>query len=256
MKCLHLFNGIGGFALAAHWMGWENVAHCEIDDFCNKVMNYHFPNSVQHGDIRTTDFSIYRGRIDVLTGGFPCQPWSVAGDQLGDQDERHLFPENLRAIREIKPRWAVSENVRGITTKKFGSAYYEIQTSLEAEGYDVLPLLIPASAVGAEHERYRLWIIAHPNGIRCERQQQQFGKKIQSLEKSAQALVAHQIKNRFDNVLPEPWVVSRNDGIPAGLDTEAISESQWKRASISGFGNAIVPQVAYEIFKAIEAYEN
>lgn len=123
LKCGHLFNGIGGFALAAHWMGWENVMHCEIDPFGNKVMNYHFPNSYQHEDIRTTDFTIWRGRIDLLTGGFPCQPYSSAGKRKGTADERHLWPEMLRAIREVSPRWIVAENVRGLTNWNGGLVF-------------------------------------------------------------------------------------------------------------------------------------
>ena len=109
-----LFSGIGGFDLAAQWLGWENIFHCEINPFCQIVLKYHFPNSIQHHDITKTDFTIYRGRIDVLTGGFPCQPFSVAGKQLGTEDDRHLWPEMLRVIREVAPEWIVGENVRGL----------------------------------------------------------------------------------------------------------------------------------------------
>ena len=103
MKHLSLFSGIGGFDLAASWMGWENVAHCEINEFCRKVLKYHFPNSISHEDIKKTDFSPYRGTINIVSGGFPCQPYSLAGKRLGKNDDRHLWPEMLRAIREIKP---------------------------------------------------------------------------------------------------------------------------------------------------------
>nr|MDE5945561.1 DNA cytosine methyltransferase [Rikenella sp.] len=109
-----LFSGIGGFDLAAEWAGWTNLFNCEIDPFCRRVLKYHFPNAEQYTDIRGTNFAVWRGRIDVLTGGFPCQPFSVAGKRLGTDDHRHLWPEMLRAIREIRPRWVVGENVRGI----------------------------------------------------------------------------------------------------------------------------------------------
>lgn len=99
MNHIGLFEGIGGFSLAARWMGWETIAWCEWNPFCQKVLNYHFPKSKQHGDITTTDFTIYRGQCDIVTGGFPCQPYSVAGKRLGKEDERHLWPHMLRAIR-------------------------------------------------------------------------------------------------------------------------------------------------------------
>src|ERR1051325_7872760 len=160
MKCGHLFNGIGGFALAAHWMGWANLMHCEIDPFCNKVMNYHFPNSYQYEDIRTTDFTIWRNRIDLLTGGWPCQPVSTAGKRKGKEDVRYLWPENIRAVREIQPSIVVGENVRGLTNWKGGVLFDEVKADLEAEGYEVLPFLLPAAGVNAPHRRDRIWFIA------------------------------------------------------------------------------------------------
>lgn len=163
MNCGHLFNGIGGFALATQWMGWKNIMHCEIDPFCNRVMNHHFPNSKQHEDIRTTDFTIYRGQLDLITGGFPCQPYSTAGKRKGKDDERHLWPEMLRAIREVSPRWVVGENVRGIVSWNGGLVFDEVQADLEAEGYEVLPFLLPAAGVNASHRRDRIWFIAYCN---------------------------------------------------------------------------------------------
>lgn len=109
-----LFSGIGGFDLAAEWAGWTNVFNCEIDPFCRKVLAYHFPNAFQYEDIKTTDFRPLRGCVDVLTGGFPCQPFSLAGKRKGTDDNRYLWPEMLRAIRELAPRWVVGENVFGI----------------------------------------------------------------------------------------------------------------------------------------------
>ncbi|MCH6574357.1 MAG: DNA cytosine methyltransferase [Bacteroidetes bacterium] len=109
-----LFSGIGGFDLAAQWMGWENKFHCEINPFCRKILKYYWPRARTYEDIKQTNFSIWRGSIDILTGGFPCQPYSQAGKRLGKKDDRHLWPEMLRAIREIKPTWVVGENVYGL----------------------------------------------------------------------------------------------------------------------------------------------
>ena len=111
-----LFSGIGGAEIAAEWMGWQNLFHCEIEEFPRKVLDYWFPNAESYEDIRTTDFKKWRGKIDVLTGGFPCQPFSVAGRREGEKDNRYLWQEMYRAIQEINPTWIVGENVAGITT--------------------------------------------------------------------------------------------------------------------------------------------
>jgi len=155
-----LFSGIGGFDLAAEWMGWENIFHCEWNPFGQKVLKYHFPNSISYEDITKTDFNIHRGRIDILTGGFPCQPYSMAGKRLGKEDERHLWPEMLRAIREIQPRWVVGENVLGLVNWSGGLVFHEVQADLEAEGYEVQPYVLPACAVNAPHRRDRVWFVA------------------------------------------------------------------------------------------------
>lgn len=156
-----LFSGIGGFDLAAEWAGWENAFNCEIDPFCRKVLKYHFPKAEQYGNIKTTDFTVWRGRIDVLSGGFPCQPFSVAGKRRGTEDDRHLWPEMLRAIREIAPRWVVGENVLGIVNWSDGLVFEQVCADLEAEGYEVLSFVLPAAGVDAPHLRYRTWFIAH-----------------------------------------------------------------------------------------------
>jgi len=127
-----LFSGIGGFDLAAEWMGWDNVFHCEWNPFGQKVLKHHFPNSISYNDITKTNFSIHEGSIDILTGGFPCQPYSNAGKQLGKSDERHLFPEMLRAIKEIKPRYIVGENVRGLVS--WGGGGYSTRCAMIWKG--------------------------------------------------------------------------------------------------------------------------
>ena len=182
-----LFSGIGGPEIAAEIMGWKNVFHCEINPFGRKILDYWFPNSKSYEDITKTDFTEWRGKINVLTGGFPCQPFSCAGQRKGAEDDRYLWPEMLRAIREIQPDWVVGENVAGILSmvqpgsetalgreeSLFGEVdrkrilhrqEYVVETvcnDLEREGYFVQPVVIPACAVGAPHRRDRVFFIAH-----------------------------------------------------------------------------------------------
>ena len=183
-----LFSGIGGPEVAAAMLGWENAFHCEVNPFGRAVLEYWFPNSVSYEDITKTDFKPWRGRIDVLTGGFPCQPFSYAGKRGGREDERYLWPQMLRAIDEIRPAWVVGENVAGLATmveggvlSEVGSSYtlfdegdelhgYELEQTftierickdLERLGYSVQPVLIPAAAVGAPHRRDRIFILAY-----------------------------------------------------------------------------------------------
>ena len=174
MNHASLFSGIGGFDLAAEWAGWTNVFNCEIEPFCKTILNYYWPDAIQYDDIRKTDFTLWRGRIDVLTGGFPCQPFSQAGKRKGTEDERHLWPEMLRAIREICPRWIVGENVRGIITWSDGMVFEQVCADLESEGYEVQPYLLPAAGVGAPHERYRTWFVAYRADARIENVQREW----------------------------------------------------------------------------------
>jgi len=155
-----LFSGIGGFDLAAEWMGWENVFHCEWMEFPRKVLDYHFPNADSHIDICKTDFKKYANTIDILTGGFPCQPFSLAGKRKGTDDERYLWGEMLRAIQEIKPRFVIAENVFGITNIDGGLVFQQVCLDLEDQGYEVQPFIIPACAKNAPHRRDRCWFIA------------------------------------------------------------------------------------------------
>jgi DNA-cytosine methyltransferase len=164
-----LFSGIGGFDLAAEWAGWENRFYCELDPFCRKVLSHYWPLAKQYENIKTTDFKRWAGKIDVLSGGFPCQPYSTAGQRKGKNDERHLWPEMLRAVREIKPSWVVGENVRGLLSWNEGVVFDEVQTDLEGEGYQVVPFLLPACGINAPHQRYRVWFVAHAKGNRNNR---------------------------------------------------------------------------------------
>nr|WP_230312136.1 DNA cytosine methyltransferase [Alistipes senegalensis] len=180
-----LFSGIGGFDLAAEWAGWTNAFNCEIDPFCRKVLKYHFPDAEQYEDIRTTDFTIWRDRIDVLTGGFPCQPFSLAGKRKGTEDDRYLWPEMLRVIRTVRPRWVVGENVFGIVNWSEGMVFDKVCSDLEAAGYEVQPYIIPACGVGAPHRRDRCWFVAHARSDGgSEETEQQFGAHAQNNEQS------------------------------------------------------------------------
>ncbi|MCP4605863.1 MAG: DNA (cytosine-5-)-methyltransferase, partial [Proteobacteria bacterium] len=155
-----LFSGIGGFDLAAEWSGFTNLFNCEWEEFPRKVLKHHFPNAEQFGDIKEFNATTYSGRLDILSGGFPCQPFSVAGKRKGSEDERHLWPEMLRVIGECKPRWVVGENVRGLVNWSNGLVFQEVCSDLEALGYSVQSFIIPACATGAPHRRDRVWIVA------------------------------------------------------------------------------------------------
>ncbi len=413
MKLVHgsLFSGFDAPSVAASWMGWKNAFHCEINSFCNEILKYWFPDSEHYEDITKTDFSQWKGRIDVLTGGFPCQPFSLAGQRKGADDNRYLWPEMLRAIREIRPTWVIGENVAGILTMvqpgeetEMGSQTalfgednrkrvllrqeYVIETickDLEREGYSVQPLLIPACAIGAPHRRDRVWFVArlitdtacrgsggtpyescrenerqdgyetqqpfvrgcvrassHSDGERCNNRsdnwkerpicydQKRYSEENQSERKrrtcengsvasdsqcSGSGQIQQKIQskqsdgNSFDrngsewdvtysdtprlsalrlpsNTETEGWkdengqplqsssnargtlltdwwqnfptqspVCRGNDGVPFNVDNLTIPFTKWRQESIKGYGNAIVPQVILEIFKAIEEVE-
>jgi DNA (cytosine-5)-methyltransferase 1 len=294
-----LFSGIGGFDLASDWMGWENVFHCEWNPFGQRVLKYYWPNSISHNDITKTDFSIYRGEIDIITGGFPCQPYSTAGKRLGKEDNRHLWPEMLRAIREIKPRWVVGENVRGLISWNGGMVFEEVQVDLESEGYEVQPFILPAASVNAPHLRQRVWFVAHSMCVRLEQSKEtgdiseSKGKTCTEGSKCSESFEANGINGnasyssiigqecrkerersergsqshdkQFEgcNKLPRadfemfpsvPPICDGDDGLSSRLDS--ITFPKWRKESIMAGGNAIVPQVVYQIFKTIEKYEH
>ena len=325
-----LFSGIGGFDLASEWMEWENIFHCEWNEFGQRILKYYWPKAISYDDITKTDFSIHRGKIDVLTGGFPCQPYSVAGKRKGKEDERHLWPEMLRAIREIRPRWIVGENVSGIITWNGGLVFEEVQTDLEAEGYEVWADVLPAASVNAPHKRDRVWFVAHSSSERCNNgsdywQERQIcndqngdaeedkpkrnGRKcriskvgeignvtntesesgrgkyeqrqrkgefrrcdcendVTNTKRNGRGEILHKLQCEQSNGQsshtfnePDNWekfptqtpICDGDDGLSARLDT--ITFPKWRTESVKGGGNAIVPQVALQIFKAIQEYE-
>lgn len=291
MRHIGLFAGIGGFELAARWMGWNTIAWSEWDPFCQKVLSYHFPEAKGYGDIKEADFTQYRGQCDILTGGFPCQPYSVAGKRLGKEDERHLWPEMLRVIREVQPRWIVGENVRGLLSWNEGVVFEEVCSDLESEGYEVQAFIIPAAGVGAPHRRERVWIVANASDCRCGGRaceqcangwSELFPRECKGSEMGGEAtrcsgewLIANsknsrlstcnegprqeQFRRRDERVsFSEHWenfptispVCGGDDGLPSELD--GITFPKWRKESIKAYGNAIVPQVAYQIFQAIK----
>lgn len=414
------FSGIGAPEVAAEMLGWENVFHCEINPFGRRVLDYYFPKAKSYEDITRTDFSEWRDRITVLTGGFPCQPFSYAGRRRGSEDDRYLWPFMLRCIEQVRPRWFVGENVAGITTMAFPGedvkvgeqtdlfgacdevyekheryVLDEICQSLERAGYSVQPMLIPACAVGAPHRRDRVFIVAHRNDtsilgdtdctIGNEGKEQEMARRSEStdaargssedrrsnetdtrfplhtdneqlceksrmaesrqgsdctrIRESAERAVAsytpsqrrreiyEQVQSKLadgaesfgngrertsadtipqdtlhsgqlhgcdeeqgsernignigtrgserlcsrtqrladaEGLLPENrWrtfpsvspVYRGNDGLPFPVDHLTIPFSEWKRESLKAYGNAIVPQVMYEIFRSIEEIE-
>lgn len=364
-----LFSGIGGFDLAAEWMGWENLFHCEWNLFGQKVLHHYWPEAEQFTDITKSDFTKYANRIDILTGGFPCQPYSLAGKRKGKEDERHLWPHMCRAIKEIQPRWVVGENVFGLVNWDAGLVFHEVQADLETEGYEVFPYVLPAAGINAPHRRDRVWFVAYRSDKRCnngsdnreerhiqatgewklsenksERNGREFGvsqngsigtgvdsnpnsngqhwcnsehevnagerrfdaqrnfeqvgvnaadSSSESSRRKLQQRQGEREFGRYDCEIEQrnasdttcrldtrekyrqektgqhtetnqgSWwadfptqspICGRNDGLPTELD--GITFSKWRNESVKAYGNAIVPQVALQIFKAIEQYES
>ena len=378
-----VFSGIGGPEVAAAMLGWENLFHCEINPFGKAVLDFWFPNAESYEDITKTDFISWRGRVNVLTGGFPCQPFSYAGQRRGADDDRYLWPFMFRCIDQIQPDWVVCENVGGILTMVeqgsvskvaseadlFGEAdtvhRYEYRATftlericqdLRSHGYEVQPILIPACSVGAPHRRDRVFIVARrlasdangsadrgsagadeskgreerlqerdqvrepnqPNQVRPEGEvyvasdtnrgrsrevpssvhswesdgnvsernggqrnaSDSFCEGLEGQDQSGSGEAGERMHLRGDSAgcdrsdgeragggkweynsrggwMPSVSPIHRGgDGIPFPLDNLTISQSKWRNESIKAFGNAIVPQVMYEIFRAIEIVEN
>jgi DNA (cytosine-5)-methyltransferase 1 len=280
-----LFSGIGGFDLAAQWMGWTNVFHTEWNEFGQKVLQHHFPNSISYHDIIKTDYTIHNGDIDIITGGFPCQPFSLAGKRKGTDDERYLWHEMLRAIQQIQPTYVVAENVRGLLTIDGGMVFEQVCADLEAEGYEVQPILLPAAGVNAPHRRDRIFIVGYASNTKDNRtgklrnesskERTRFcnvvsGKRCglsastepaantnsrrQSAEEHRQAqsrwIAEKSISNNWQDFPIESAICGGNDGIPDRLDN--ITFPKWRNESIKAYGNAVVPQLILPIFQTIE----
>lgn len=169
-----LFSGIGGFDLAAQWMGWNNIFQVEKDDWCRKVLAKNFPKTERFADIKDFTGYEYTNRIDVISGGFPCQPFSVAGQRKGKDDDRYLWEEMLRVIATIKPTYVVGENVTGI----IGLALDTVLSDLEAQDYTTETFIIPACGKNAWHRRDRVWIVAYANSIGRQNEQKENGQPL------------------------------------------------------------------------------
>lgn len=349
MKHLDLFSGIGGFALAVDNV-WPGATHTfvELDPFCQAVLEKHWPESDIHADIRQfiTDTygtrggaskcstnsdgqALHQGQeeqsqsrtsrpIDILTGGFPCQPFSQAGRRKGTADDRYLWPEMFRVIQLYQPTWVIAENVRGLVTWNDGMVLEQVCADLESENYEVQPLIIPACAVNAPHRRDRVWIVANlkhngkpraeiigtDSGTQPESQTWQellinehegasgiwekntkwnadggksstsdtSNERLERREQSKRQRHYGQLnRNRKDetqtSVFPDwsrDWrevaLTTCHDGVDDGLPRRmgglTISRARWRKEALKAYGNAIVPQVAMQIMKAIKESEN
>ena len=160
MRVLDLFSGIGGFSLGLERAGMETVAFCESDEFCQKVLNKNWPDVPVHNDIKELDGKKYDGAVELVCGGFPCQPFSVAGKRLGAKDDRSLWPEMFRVICEARAAWVIAENVPGIIKMELD----QVLSDLESGGYSTQAFTVPACAVDAPHKRERVWVVAHSHG--------------------------------------------------------------------------------------------
>ena len=307
MRHLDLFSGIGGFALAAKWMGWETVAFCEREQYARRVLEQHWPGVPIIDDI--TRWPNERIGCDIITGGFPCQPFSCAGKQAGKQDDRYLWPAMLSVIERERPTWVVGENVFGIIKM----ALDQVLSDLEAIGYATRAFVIPACAVDAHHRRDRVWIVArddsnttrirfqglkpsashakgsakriqsesarvcwseHVDDANCVRRDQKHKEmeggqaKLSDITSGQSNLLANANGIKWQ-MLPKESL-SRKQNIQGQLGRSSQNQrNRWpsepnvcrvvnglpnRTHRIKGLGNAIVPQVAYEIFNHLEAF--
>ena len=252
---------------------------CEIEPFCQRVLAKHWPGVPIVGDIRELDGTRYRGTW-LLTGGFPCQPFSCAGKRKGKEDDRFLWPEMCRVIREAQPEWVLAENVPGLLSQDGGMVFERVLADLEDAGYETLPLVIPACGVGAPHRRDRVWIVAHKSGHGWRSwgysqgsllEGQQSAHQIKSGDRGAseirgiashvtpdnQRQAAYGSTSERNSAWSEPWLEAAtrlclvDDGLPGGL----VRPKGWRVNALKGAGNAIVPQIAYEIIRAMKEQE-
>lgn len=286
---LDLFSGIGGFSLAAEWAGIETAAFCEQDLFCQQVLKKHWPSVPIVDDIfklRGDEF----GPVDIVSGGFPCQPFSLAGKRKGTDDDRHLWPEMFRIIKEARPTWVLGENVPGI----INLALDGVLSDLEGIGYEVQPLIIPACAVDAPHRRDRVWIVAHSDydsfrvigqgeDVAHANTQPGLGECGEALADAQRSGRDGRTNDQARRVLPgweafegcgttgnaritEPGLGGMVNGVPTFLDGYWPDEPQKiprtrikipnRSARLKALGNSIVPEVAYMFFNAIVSAES
>jgi DNA (cytosine-5)-methyltransferase 1 len=274
-----LFTGIGGIDLAAEWAGFTTVGQCEWADYPTNVLEKHWPDVPRWRDIRNVTAESFKNRtglstVDLISGGFPCQPFSVAGKRKGKNDDRYLWPEMFRVIQELRPTWMLGENVPGIVNM----ALEKVCTDLEDKNYEVQPIIIPACGVGALHRRYRVFILAHSNGAGDRTQEFRLNGNGQTenegWKEQSQCRTIGLCENVADTndqrlqrrgglrertrewlawtgstPLKEIWQFEPNvgrvaNGIPNRVDR------------LKCLGNAVVPQQVYPVLKAIADIEN
>ena len=256
MNHASLFSGIGGFDLAAEWNGWNNVFNCEWEEFPRKVLKHHFPNAKQYGDISKVDFRPYRGAVDVLTGGFPCQDASIAKQygkaQQGLQGDRTgLWYQMLRAIGEIEPKFVVAENVSNLLRTNEGNDFRIILEGISGLGYNAEWRVCRGSEVGAPHHRARVFLVAYSRSFKLQEGESFFkilGKQISQRRRMCNGTTTS-VGISWD---VEPKVCWVDDGLSPGV----VGFTKERNESIKAYGNAIVPQVAHRIFQSISDYES
>jgi DNA (cytosine-5)-methyltransferase 1 len=274
MRHLDLFSGIGGFALAARWVGWETVGFCEIDPYCQKVLRKHWPDVPIYEDVTELDGRPHRGAVDIITGGFPCQDISYAGKGAGIEGSRSgLWTELCRIIGEIRPRYALLENVSALLSRGLDV----VLGDLAEIGYDAEWHCIPASHVGAPHIRDRIWIIAYPQhsdadqpglyreGIDFDRDIESEDKQVRFARSLGEILAntnESRLEGRICQGLPEcarerpsgPCSGTRDDWWLSEPNVGRVANGVPNRSHrLRGLGNAVVPQIPEVIFRAIDS---
>ena len=261
MNVLDLFSGIGGFSLGLESTGFfKTIAFVEKDKFCQKVLQKNFPNIPIEDEVRNVKGEKYRA--DVITGGFPCQPFSVAGKRRGTDDDRFLWDETIRIVSEQKCKWFIGENVEGIINIQDGMVFRQIHDDLESEGFEVQSLIIPASGKGAWHQRKRVWIIGcnvsntnsslRGGGRTIEQSgtNKVWGFSTTEKEQSKDDLRSQAVGCDALSGQTQSWWKTVSDiyGVPNGISYELDKD---RANRIKSLGNSIVPQIAREIGKAI-----
>ena len=291
MRVLDLFSGIGGFSLGLEAAGMETVAFCERDPFCQAVLHKHWPNTPIHSDITELDGYEYKGTVELVCGGFPCQPFSVAGNRQGAEDDRALWPEMLRVIREVQPTWVVGENVTGIINMELDS----VLSDLEAEGYATQTFVLPACAVDAKHRRDRVWIIAYheqrlvADSIGEPRRSRRIHRESDNQRRRSSEARRESVQPKHGEAQPNHTATCRKDVAYTHTTREQqqtghqqkgrrwISDGSQERVALwepepnvgrvadgvpnrthrlKSLGNAVVPQVVEQIGKAIMCMRN
>ena len=265
MNGISLFSGIGGIDLAFNWAGGNILAFCEIDPFCQKVLRKHWPDTPIFSDIHELSKDVIRNAgintaVDIIYGGFPCQPFSVAGNKKGKDDTRYLWPEFSRLVEEFRPRWVVAENVPGILR----IAADDVCSDLERQDYDVGIFDFEAAAVGAKHRRERIFFVAHS---RCTLRQGSFEQG--TLQNEITGGTSHKPERPDCILVPDTGCTRCKWSIACGLQEKQSAIGLYGRWEpepcvdrvangipnrvdrLRALGNAVVPQQAYPVFKAI-----